>query len=178
MKWLFNIFGRQNKTDGQGVLIPHPPKELTGQPEKIYSYGEALHKCKQIYKYAHPQFVDSEFCSMAARDVKHLARWWKSVEDNLIQEGYGYLSEVSDCDDRATLAMALTRMIYRDSESSLLAVKLGVDMDEVALGIGAGVKHMTNAVYTNKGWYVVEFPTGQFCKLKDYPNPIWRVWSH
>jgi hypothetical protein len=179
MKWLFNIFGGNRKFDpNKGVVIPHPPEELTGKPLKFYDYGEAVYKCKILYDNAFPQFVDSKLASMPSRDVKHLARWWKAIEDNLIFGGYGYLSEVSDCDDRATLAMAMSRMIYRDVEASLLVVKIGVDMDNPALGIAAGPKHMTNAVYTDNGWYIVEFPTGQYCRLNKYPNPIWRVWSH
>lgn len=182
MKWLFNIFSShppQSTSDSNaGVLIPHPPKQLVGMPEKVYGYGDAFRKVTEINDKVYTQFVDRNMASMPAHHVKHLARWWKSVEDNLIDAGYDYLSEVSDCDDRATFAMALSRMIYRDVEASLLVLKLGVDMEEPALGIGAGVKHMTNAVYTNLGWYVVEFPTGQYCKLKNYPNPIWKVWSH
>lgn len=180
MNWFFNIFGGNKKpqSENSGVLVPHPPHQLVGHPEKIYDHKEAHKKCDDLYEYATPQFVDTHFSSMPARDIKHLAGWWKSVEDNLKEQGYGYLAVVSDCDDRATWAMALSRMIYRDVRASLLVVKIGVDMDDRALGITSGVKHMTNAVYTNKGWYIVEFPTGQYCKAKEYPNPIWAVWSH
>jgi len=177
MGWLSKIFGGSRK-QSNGVLVPHPPRRLKGTPAKIYSRPQAYAKCRLLYEYSYAQFADNNLASMHSHNVRDLARWWKSVEDNLIDAGYGYLSEVSDCDDRATWAMALSRMIYRDVEASLLVVKIGVDMKQSALGIKQGPKHMTNAVYTDRGWIIVEFPTGQYCKLEDYPNPIYKVWTH
>jgi len=187
MKWLFNIFNRRRDNDNDndddeketrregGVLIPHPP--VLDEIHDTYTPAQARQKLRKLSShYLRKTLFDRKYVAVKHNDISKIARWWHDTEQNLIREGYGYLAEVSDCDDRAVWGMALNRMIYRDHEATLLSAKLGVTMEYSALGIAQGVQHMTNAIYTNRGWYVVEFPTGQHCTLSKYPNPIWGVY--
>ena len=115
--------------------------------------------------------LDGNYTSIKHESFILFNKWYRSKIKRLNPPKNG---ENFDCEDFALLYKSLFSLAFLNEkrERQGLVGVIVVNQRNKALGIPATGAHALNIILTEKGWWVYEPQTGEFCKLSRYPNKI------